>query len=403
MRMAVTMFTRFVNIRNVLNVNNFGTTGNTLSVFQCLSILPRSYSTASDVLAIDDSGKQSNTKIAKAMKIYLQQAKDYKEFIEKQIAEYDIGMRHLANMMGEDPDNFSQKDADRAIKYLFPSGLYEPEARPMLAHPNKLYTHRKEAEFDESGRPHHFLFYTTKPNYYEVLHKIAESMNELNKIEDERIEAMNLPTPEDKINLETSEWFKKTELESRLSEKLTDTEYEYFLTSIQRLVDHPVSKHAAPLCMQYRNELRAITSTLNLPEFQYDENNRPYILVKNYKRKRAYGDVKVIGNGTGNITINGEDISYFQDIYCREQVIFPLIFTDMSEKVDVEATVYGGGPTGQSGLIRFGISKALRNFVSVEMIEKMRIAGLLTFDLRVRERKKYGQEGARRKFTWRKR
>lgn len=60
-------------------------------------------------------------------------------------------------------------------------------------------------------------------------------------------------------------------------------------------------------------------------------------------------------------------------IYFVLQVIFPLIFTDMSEKVDVEATVYGGGPTGQSGLIRWGISRALRNFVSVDMIEKMRI------------------------------
>ncbi|XP_076619833.1 small ribosomal subunit protein uS9m [Colletes latitarsis] len=75
----------------------------------------------------------------------------------------------------------------------------------------------------------------------------------------------------------------------------------------------------------------------------------------------------------------------------------------MSDKVDIEATVTGGGRTGQSGAIRWGISQGLRNFVDIEMIEKMRIAGLLTRDWRKRERKKPGQEGARRKFTWKKR
>lgn len=40
----------------------------------------------------------------------------------------------------------------------------------MMLHPTDMYGNRKEAEFDETGRPHHFLFYTTKPNYYEILH-----------------------------------------------------------------------------------------------------------------------------------------------------------------------------------------------------------------------------------------
>ncbi|XP_015428666.1 PREDICTED: 28S ribosomal protein S9, mitochondrial [Dufourea novaeangliae] len=75
----------------------------------------------------------------------------------------------------------------------------------------------------------------------------------------------------------------------------------------------------------------------------------------------------------------------------------------MADKVDIEATVTGGGLTGQSGAIRMGIALGLRNFVSIEMVEKMRLAGLLTHDPRKRERKKFGQEGARRKFTWKKR
>ncbi|XP_012135049.2 mitochondrial ribosomal protein S9 isoform X1 [Megachile rotundata] len=366
------------------------------------SILSKPYSTVNDEIVINSDNKPSK-KIHKAMQVYFQQAEEYKEFIQKQIAEYDIGKRHLANMMGEDPENFSEADINRSIKYLFPSGLYEPEARPMIIHPSKLYASRKEAEFDESGRPHHFLYYTTKPNYYNILHKIAENMIKLNELEDKTAQIKKYSTIEDKFDVAKTEWLNKTELEEKLLEELSDAQYEYFLTSIERVLEHPFSNHASSLLNECRKQITAISTTMKLPLVQFDENNRPYILLKNCARKCARGDVKVIGNGTGNITINGEDISYFTDIQCREQVIFPLIFSDMSDKVDVEVTVSGGGPTGQAGLIRWGIAKALRNFVSKEMIEKMRIAGLLTHDMRRRERKKFGQEGARRKFTWKKR
>ncbi|KAI4484521.1 hypothetical protein M0804_007087 [Polistes exclamans] len=75
----------------------------------------------------------------------------------------------------------------------------------------------------------------------------------------------------------------------------------------------------------------------------------------------------------------------------------------MIEKVDIEAVVEGGGYTGQSGAIRWGIAWGLRSFVTPEVVQNMKIAGLLTRDWRIRERKKFGQEGARRKFTWKKR
>ncbi|XP_024936358.1 28S ribosomal protein S9, mitochondrial-like [Cephus cinctus] len=84
-------------------------------------------------------------------------------------------------------------------------------------------------------------------------------------------------------------------------------------------------------------------------------------------------------------------------------VIFPLIFTGLTDAVDVEAIVTGGGVTSQAGAVRWGIAWGLRSFVNSEMLEKMRVAGLLTKDPRSRERKKPGQEGARRKFTWKKR
>ncbi|KAI4470418.1 ribosomal protein s9 [Holotrichia oblita] len=75
----------------------------------------------------------------------------------------------------------------------------------------------------------------------------------------------------------------------------------------------------------------------------------------------------------------------------------------MINQVDIEAFVEGGGPSGQAGAIRWGIATGLRSFVDIDMIEKMRLAGLLTRDYRRRERKKPGQAGARKKFTWKKR
>lgn len=102
--------------------------------------------------------------------------------------------------------------------------------------------------------------------------------------------------------------------------------------------------------------------------------------------------------------------------------MFPLVFSGMLHKVDIEANVSGGGEMSKAGAIRWGISMALRSFVDSDTLDRMRLgeilklchfviiltfasltAGLLQRDYRRPERKKPGQEGARRKFTWKKR
>lgn len=57
-----------------------------------------------------------------------------------------------------------------AISYLFPSGLYDPKARPAMKSPEEVFPARKAAEFDETGRPFHSMFYTGKPNFFQLLH-----------------------------------------------------------------------------------------------------------------------------------------------------------------------------------------------------------------------------------------
>lgn len=129
------------------------------------------------------------------MKTYLERAREHDEFMKTQEYEYQIGKRHLANMMGEDPESFTQEDVDRAIQYLFPSGLFEPKARPIMKPPEAVFPPRKAAEFDEAGRPWHYLFYTGKPNFYQLMHEIVEQMNGLYAFEDKMIRKGLSPDP----------------------------------------------------------------------------------------------------------------------------------------------------------------------------------------------------------------
>ncbi|XP_012351088.1 28S ribosomal protein S9, mitochondrial isoform X2 [Apis florea] len=315
------IFTRFVNIRNATNNNNFGSFKSILNIVPCSGVIFKSYCiNVNDNKFFHNSMKMPKKKINKAMKAYLERSREYKQFIERQTLEYNIGKRNLAKMMGEDPNNFTQKNIKNAICYLFPSGLYDKEARPMMADPEELYAHQKEAEFNEDGRPYHFLHYTIKANYYEILHKIVELINYLNKIEDQLLITNQQITEEKKINLNGSEWLEKTELENMLLEKLSDSEYEYFIKSMQSLANHPVSKHEESFIMKYRKMLTKINDNIQLPKPQYDSDNRPFVLIEKCQRKTSIGQVKVIGNGSGNITINGQDIAYFSDIQCREQI-----------------------------------------------------------------------------------
>ena len=100
--------------------------------------------------------------------------------------------------------------------------------------------------------------------------------------------------------------------------------------------------------------------------------------------------------GTGSITINGRDIDdYFGLETLKMGVRQPLNATDTLGKVDIVATVEGGGVSGQAGALRHGISRALL-LVNPEYRAILKKAGFLTRDPRMKERKKYGLKAARR-------
>jgi small subunit ribosomal protein S9 len=120
------------------------------------------------------------------------------------------------------------------------------------------------------------------------------------------------------------------------------------------------------------------------------------------KRKSSTARVRLLP-GEGQVTVNKRNLSdYFKDEIQRTVIRYPLAVTDTLGKFDVRALVDGGGTSGQAGAIRLGIANALLQFNS-ELRPKLKKAGLLRRDSRIKERKKYGQKGARKRFQFSKR
>jgi small subunit ribosomal protein S9 len=107
--------------------------------------------------------------------------------------------------------------------------------------------------------------------------------------------------------------------------------------------------------------------------------------------------------GAANFTVNGRPVDeYFRNVAWHTAAVEPLKFTQMADQVEVRATVKGGGVGGQAGAVRMGISRALAK-LNPELRPALRKNGFLTRDPRMKERKKYGQKGARRRFQFSKR
>jgi small subunit ribosomal protein S9 len=120
------------------------------------------------------------------------------------------------------------------------------------------------------------------------------------------------------------------------------------------------------------------------------------------RRKDAVARVILIP-GKGNIEVNARPYDkYFLRETDRIIVKQPLVMTNTLEKYDIIGNIRGGGLTGQAGALRLGISRALVS-VQPELKDLLRKSGFLTRDPRAKERKKYGQKGARKRFQWTKR
>src|SRR5688500_4993648 len=120
------------------------------------------------------------------------------------------------------------------------------------------------------------------------------------------------------------------------------------------------------------------------------------------RRKSAVARVR-IAPGSGKIEVNGRTLNdYFTFERDRKAVFGPLEVTNTGGKMDIFVNATGGGPSGQTGAIIMGLGRALAKYDS-NLEAPLRGAGFMTRDSRMKERKKYGQRGARRRFQFSKR
>jgi small subunit ribosomal protein S9 len=107
--------------------------------------------------------------------------------------------------------------------------------------------------------------------------------------------------------------------------------------------------------------------------------------------------------GTGAITVNRRQFTdFFPTEALRTQIRQPLVLTETAEQFDILATVAGGGVSGQAGAVRLGIARALVEY-NGELRKRLKKGAFLTRDARIKERKKYGLAGARKRFQFSKR
>jgi small subunit ribosomal protein S9 len=120
------------------------------------------------------------------------------------------------------------------------------------------------------------------------------------------------------------------------------------------------------------------------------------------RRKTSVARVRLIP-GTGKRTVNGVDFDrYFCRMVLTRMATEPLLATNLADKFDVIALVRGGGPSGQAGAVSLGVARALQ-IVDPTLRGLLGKEGFLTRDARMKERKKYGQAGARKRFQFSKR
>lgn len=340
---------------------------------------------------------EQRASISKAMQSYIERAKAHSEFMNEQQEEFNLGRRHLANMMGKDPETFSQDDINEAIRYLFPSGLFQIKARTMMRPPEELYPKQKAAEFDASGRPHHAFFYTGRPNFFFMLHDMVNRISKLNVIGGAAAD----PSEESTSFINGTIWIRKEELETRLFEKITDVQYSEWVNTMDRIMNHKHFEKEIQFLRQYRVPLARTNITEEVPPVLLEPDGRKSVTVERMAKKRSRGDVTVRIPGTGEININGQTLEYFKMIQSREMVIAPLQKAGWLGTVDVDARVEGAGETSQAGVVRRGIALGIVALGAES--EPLRLAGYLTWDRRHKERKKPGRTSARKKWTWKKR
>lgn len=371
---------------------------------------------------------------------HLRKSEKYESFLKSEEEKFEHGRQHLASMMDEKSENFDQQKIDDAVKYLFPSGLMRPNARPMMKPPAEVYPKKKIMQCGLDGRPFHHLYYTNSPNYYQLMHDAAMLYEDLKYHESLTIyKTKSLDVPESNkktVVIKASQWISAEELSTRLLEKVSAAQHEALTALLTRLAEHPFSQRADAFLLALRIPLCADAAARPLPAVQTCPETGRRFVDSFGQKKRAFAELRLWLHGdaeTGtDARVNGAPLlDEFPALGDRQQVLFPLLFAGLLGRVSFEArthlqatspdmrpahvgrqlTADGRAPlwknprerpcqSARSGALRLALARAVACTVSPAQREQLRAAGLLTLDMRLRERTYPGHDGARDVWTW---
>ncbi|CAK9293246.1 unnamed protein product [Gordionus sp. m RMFG-2023] len=391
--------------------------------FRCIS---KNLDTQANELDIDIHEIETVKRLNRAMKYFFKKSQELENQMKSKTAEFEIGKRHLANMMSLDPESLNQKSIDEAIEYLMPSGLFSIKSRPKMKPPEEIYPKQKELQFDQEGRPFNAFYYTGKPNYYCLIYEIAEHIEKLNEIQykmEKKYKGKNEENEliKKKLDITGTKILSKEALEKKLLETISSTQYTHFMNNFERLCNHPYANELKDFIITNTEKLDKSNILLDIPPILKDEHGNLYSQAYG-KRKTTWAHAKLtqidkledelINLQLPLISINKDkDITYFPDLIHRGHLLLPLTFWGHSSYLDtfkIDLRIQEDAKkvkdwSCKAGACRLAIARAITSFLNPNQIEKMRLAGLLSYDPRTKERKKPGQKGARAKFTWRKR
>jgi small subunit ribosomal protein S9 len=307
----------------------------------------------------------------------------------EEIQKWEFGRRKLATLMGAE-ESFSEKEVEEALCYLMPTKLTARDTRPLMKHPSKIFDKRKESAFDASGRPLEPAFYTGFPAYYNLVYEIYRVSLELESEKRGEREVKEETGRGRKPKL----WVKRRVMANILAEEISKQQHQELVSRLSRLASNPKAAAVSNFLDQFRRPHFSHSSSSTYPE----TNSRGQ--VRSVGRRKSSVAVVHLSPGEGEVTVNSEPLlSYFPLVEHRQQVLFPLVLTELLGGVTLTSQVRGGGKTGQAGAIRLALSKALMGLPG-EHQPVLEGAGLLVRDHRAVERKKPGQKKARKKFSW---
>jgi len=363
--------------------------------------------------------------IARALELYLENARAYDKMMAKEREMFESGKRHLGNMMGWDTSQpIQQHDIDKAIEYLMPSGLTDKKARPVMKPPEEILPKFKKLFFDKEGRPIESLFYTIRPKFYKLLSEINEKTQQLVHQHDrERLKEIASGSVRRSSGMSTedtyaqifsgTEWISREELIKRTGERIEENMHASLIIALDYLASLPNAHLVRDFIMQQRQTLTSGTGTDSnrnlifgpeIPKVQHDKETGKRFTEMFCITKKTRVTVRVEEPGTGKINVDGHGYDEIRYLQSRELMLAPMIITDKLGKIDVSGVV-DEGPFGISIVpraIRQGVAFGLAALFP-HTLDALRISGLLTNDVRRKERNKINQRGARARWRWNKR